>query len=77
MRLFVPALCACLSRKCAVPQSFRHRRAASRRLLRRRPVTRHPAAERSRALDRLFDEYWQYVLKTSPETATYLGDLTL
>ncbi len=30
--------------------------------------------ERSRALDKLFDEYWQYVLKTSPETATYLGD---
>ncbi|MGI4757801.1 MAG: DUF885 domain-containing protein [Janthinobacterium lividum] len=31
-------------------------------------------AERSRALTKLFDEYWQYVLKASPETATYLGD---
>lgn len=33
-----------------------------------------PVAERSRALDKLFDEYWQYILKASPETATYLGD---
>jgi len=32
------------------------------------------AAERSKALDKLFDEYWQYTLKAGPEGATYLGD---
>ena len=32
------------------------------------------AADRSRALARLFEEYWQYVLKNSPETATFVGD---
>ncbi len=33
-----------------------------------------PVAERSRTLNKLFDEYWQYSLKASPENATYLGD---
>lgn len=31
-------------------------------------------AERSRALNRLFDDYWQWTLKQSPETATSVGD---
>jgi uncharacterized protein (DUF885 family) len=34
-----------------------------------------PVAERSRALNKLFDEYWQYSLKASPENATSLGDV--
>ncbi len=32
------------------------------------------AEERSRALNTLFDDYWQYTLKASPETATVYGD---
>ena len=31
-------------------------------------------ADRSKALAKLFDEYWQYALKTGPEGATFLGD---
>jgi len=31
-------------------------------------------AERSRALNRLFEDYWQWTLKQSPETATSVGD---
>ncbi|MEZ2346761.1 DUF885 family protein [Terriglobus sp. RCC_193] len=31
-------------------------------------------ADRSRALNRLFDDYWQWTLKQSPETATSVGD---
>ncbi len=31
-------------------------------------------AERTRALNRLFDEYWQFRLKRSPELATFVGD---
>lgn len=30
--------------------------------------------DRSRALNRLFDDYWQFTLKASPETATFVGD---
>ena len=32
------------------------------------------AEERSRALNPFFDEYWQYALKSSPESATVYGD---
>jgi uncharacterized protein (DUF885 family) len=32
------------------------------------------AAERSRALDKFFEDYWQWVLLQSPETATSVGD---
>jgi uncharacterized protein (DUF885 family) len=31
-------------------------------------------ADRSRALNRIFDDYWQWTLKQSPETATSVGD---
>lgn len=31
-------------------------------------------AQRSRALDKLFDDYWQQSLRYSPEGATFLGD---
>lgn len=31
-------------------------------------------AERSRALNKFFADYWQYTLKVSPETATFVGD---
>lgn len=31
-------------------------------------------ADRSRALNRLFEDYWQWTLKQSPETATSVGD---
>ncbi len=31
-------------------------------------------ADRTRALNKLFDEYWQALLKYSPETATFTGD---
>ena len=31
-------------------------------------------AQRSRALDKLFDDYWQQSLRYSPESATFLGD---
>lgn len=30
--------------------------------------------ERSRALNKLFADFWEYTLKTSPETATFVGD---
>lgn len=30
--------------------------------------------DRSRALNKLFADYWEYTLKTSPETATFVGD---
>lgn len=32
------------------------------------------AAERGRALDKFFEDYWQWVLLQSPETATSVGD---
>ena len=31
-------------------------------------------AERSRALNRFFADYWQYTLKVSPESATFVGE---
>lgn len=33
-----------------------------------------PKADANARLDKFMDGYWQYVLRTSPETATYLGD---
>jgi len=33
-----------------------------------------PAAERSRALNKIFSDYWQWTLKQSPEQATFFGD---
>lgn len=33
-----------------------------------------PKADANARLDTFMDGYWQYVLRTSPETATYLGD---
>ena len=33
-----------------------------------------PKPDANARLDRFMDQYWQYVLRTSPETATYLGD---
>ena len=39
-------------------------------------VPRPPAnaAERGRALDKFFEDYWQWILQQSPETATSVGD---
>jgi uncharacterized protein (DUF885 family) len=72
MRLFVPVLCATLiAASCTVLSPAQTRSIAQTAP---QPSTPAAAAERSRALAKLFDEFWQYTLKQSPETATYLGD---
>ena len=73
MRLLAPVLCASLiAGACTTVIPSQTRSIAQTAPAQAGPPA--PAAERSRALARLFDEYWQYVLKTSPETATFLGD---
>ncbi|MBS1767104.1 MAG: DUF885 domain-containing protein [Acidobacteria bacterium] len=38
------------------------------------PLIAGPKPDANARLDTFMDHYWQYVLRTSPETATYLGD---
>ncbi len=71
MRLFPTVLYAALALPSLPLQPL-----AAQSLTARPPATQATATadERSRALNKLFDEYWQFVLKSSPETATYMGD---
>jgi uncharacterized protein (DUF885 family) len=59
MRLFLPALAAAIA--LSLPCAALHAQATP--------------AERTTTLNKLFDEFWQYSLKSSPESATYFGDL--
>ena len=66
MRLLTPVLCAALALPTFADSQIAATPAAA--------AAPQDAASRSRALDKLFDEYWQYLLKFSPETATSVGD---
>jgi uncharacterized protein (DUF885 family) len=63
MRLFLPLLAAALTASTPIAT------VAAQAV----PATAS-VADRSKALDKLFDDYWQYALRTAPEGATFLGD---
>ncbi len=68
MRLFASALLPFLALSSAHPAYSQPPAASSQ------ASTAATVEERSRALNALFNEYWQYTLKASPEAATIYGD---
>ncbi|AFL89440.1 hypothetical protein Terro_3222 [Terriglobus roseus DSM 18391] len=66
MRLLTPVLCAAL----ALPAIAYTQIAASPSAA----AAPQDAASRSRALNKIFEDYWQFTLKSSPESATFFGD---
>ena len=72
MRLLVPFVCATLAASLVPSVALSQRSIAQTAPTQAGPPA--PVADRSRALNRLFDEYWQFQLKNSPELATAIGD---
>ncbi|HEY9139006.1 MAG TPA: DUF885 domain-containing protein [Terriglobus sp.] len=67
MRFLVPLVAAAIT--VSLPLQF-----PAQTLTQSAPRPPANATERSRALDKFFEDYWQWVLLQSPETATSVGD---